>query len=644
MQMLQTHQNLAMVAGLVEEQLPKLLPELELVRDGHAYDHVRQQDDLLSRSIEQAGLKQSAPLELLHSYVNVRLGVRYEHLDKYGTLVMMTIDLRRTYACDGTAAEFLQRGAALSGIGVIDRADGRFLGIVRDASNSRLNVTGSRGDLTRRPDECRVSPAIGTFTKLLERSYSADDLDRWRAADKALEASTLSGQGHLQLLRELAASFAKLGTQTVVPGLTISFGPLITPPPVALRPIVYSFSSDETAIAEQPVRGVELHGPRDSGRFADRGLRIGFMFPDNRRLAVKKLASALFDGTDGYRGMLDIFRLPPLVESYYPVKPGPQPTERYLEVLASMRDEPDLVFVVVEEHDAESRDSPYGAVTAALAQRRIPAHHIRASKLEATGERTRFVLEDIGIAAYVKLGGSPWVLHAPSDASELVIGLGYTTPRGLEAKKRYRAIATAFSADGQFVGSAHSALRSKDEYADAVESVLGTVLGHIDSRNQHPRVAVHAWPLLTDNATAGIARRLVKNARALLTVRSDHPFRLFDDEAAACVPARGIVGDFGRIKKLLCVHGETLLDHERREHPSPLLIELADISTLDDLQALTEQLYQLTGMYGGAIHTLREPATLYYVRQIAKQLTRLDGSGRSHGMPSDTFETFPWFL
>lgn len=300
--------------------------------------------------------------------------------------------------------------------------------------------------------------------------------------------------------------------------------------------------------------------------------------------------------------------------------------------------------MVVEEQDAESRDPAYAAVMAALAQRGIPAHQLRTSKLETAGDRTRFVLEDIGIAAYVKLGGSPWVLDAPSEASDVVVGLGYTTPRGSEAKKRYRAIATAFTADGRFLGSAHSSLRSKDEHADAVESVLGTVMEAVGSRDAEVRVAVHAWPVLTEDTTSAVARALDKNARALLTVRSDHPFRLFDDDDAACVPARGTVADFGRLRTTLCVHGEALLDHERREHPSPLLIEISDVSTLNDLPALTEQLYQLTGMYGGAIHMLREPATLYYVRLIAKQLARLDSTRRSHGMPSDTFTAMPWFL
>lgn len=642
-QMLQTHENLALVAALLEEQLPKLLSQLELSRDGHAYDHVRRDDDLLARALERAGLKESGALELFHSYVNVRLSVRYEYLSGYGSLVLMPIDLHRTYTCDATAADFLQRGEDLTGIGIIDRADGRFLGIAREASDTRLVVNGSRGELTRHPNECRLSATSTTLAKLLERRWSPADIERWRAADKAVEASTLAGPGHLQLLRELASDFTKRGTQTVVPSLTMSFERLITPPPLMLPPILYSFSSEGDSHAAQPVAGIEQHGPRDAGRFTQPP-RVAFVFPEERRIAVKMLASALFDGTEGYSGMIDIFRLPPLNQSYHPVKRGTVATDHYLEVIKTLGDAPDLVFVIVEEEDAESRDPAYAAVMAALAQRRVPAHQVRTSKLETTGERTRFVLEDIGIAAYVKLGGSPWVLNSPSNASDLVIGLGYTTPRGSEAKKRYRAIATAFAADGRFLGSAYSSLRSKDEHADAVEFVLGTVVEAVSSREANARVAVHTWPVLTEDATSAVARALDKNGRALLTVRVDHPFRLFDDDEPACVPARGTVADFGRIRTMLSVHGEALLDHERREHPSPLLIEISDVSTLHDLRALTEQLYQLTGMYGGAMHMLREPATLYYARLIAKQLTRLDSMRRSHGMPSETFTTIPWFL
>jgi hypothetical protein len=147
-----------------------------------------------------------------------------------------------------------------------------------------------------------------------------------------------------------------------------------------------------------------------------------------------------------------------------------------------------------------------------------------------------------------------------------------------------------------------------------------------------------------NDVVADAIRRLHPSVSvAQLVVRTDHSFQLSDPLLPTRVPKRGSIVDFGRWKQLLCVHGDTLRDHERSELPSPHLIELDGASTEREIGPAVAQLYQLTGMYAGAIHTLREPVTLYYVRQLAKRIARLDGARLSVPPPGRLHEHL-WFL
>ena len=67
---------------------------------------------------------------------------------------------------------------------------------------------------------------------------------------------------------------------------------------------------------------------------------------------------------------------------------------------------------------------------------------------------TPYVLDNIALASYAKLGGIPFVMAAtPGLAHELVIGIGSATLRSsrLGRAERVVGITTVFSADGNYL-------------------------------------------------------------------------------------------------------------------------------------------------------------------------------------------------
>lgn len=693
-------QQLGLLARLLQQRLPDLLPQLELRRSRFKLERVRNVDDLIDAAMRRAELRRPAQLARLHKFHRTVFTVRREFMPGYGSFLALTVEFKREFEIDGTARDLIEQELNLRGAGVIAiDADEGWLGTVIGVEGGQLAVAGEHGRTLIDPERCRVDPSSAAFSLLFSQALSDRDRTRYDGAEWSLLAEQRSGEGYVARLGEVARYFNRLGSIKVTRDISFHFGEVLAasfrgrdPSAVALPPTEYCFSADRTAIDTMPFRGLDLHGPFDGRRFEKKEPRILVVCPQDAREDTDHFLRRFLEGMakDGKqrfaRGFTATYRLTRTIPKFVALdlpRPGSrQVGEKYLAALAEVFDPtrpPDLVLVVVRDEDAFiDEGNPYLAAKAYLLSQGIASQEIRVSKIRSSLGNLPYILEDIAVASYAKMGGCPWTLATSLPLTkEVIIGMSYTEfGSRFASRRRYMGIATVFTSDGTYVLAASSPRCTFDEYperlAGAVKEILARLVKEYGwGEGDIVRLVFHSTKPLTKRDMSTVAQVAVRELgakvqfeTAFVTILRDHPFKVVAPGARGrkglvelasggfgfaqvgqCVPDRGVVVDLGRTRRLVCVHGTVLTKREGEGIPQPLLVELHPESTYRDISAIARQVFQFTGLSWGSMKPVAEPVTIHYARLIAKMLGRLDGHPAWSDRVLDThLRTSRWFL
>ena len=310
----------------------------------------------------------------------------------------------------------------------------------------------------------------------------------------------------------------------------------------------------------------------------------------------------------------------------------------------------DLGLVEIEEqfHRLGGAANPYLVTKAEFLSHQIPVQEFEFETAEIPDNRLQYVLNNMGLATYAKLGGTPWLVqaHLPI-AHELVVGLGsaYVGEGRLGERERVVGITTVFSGDGRYCVSTVSKAVSFDGYeTELLESLRQTIARVSKSMNWQPkeyvRLVFHSFkPFKTVEEDA--VKKLVASLGdyhvdyAFLHVVEAHPFLLFDQsqhgerafegdgKKGAFAPERGRHLRLSPREGLIVLTGPRELKRASDGMPRPILLRLGQGSTFADLTYLTRQVNTF------ACHSWRSyfpaplPVTLMYSELIAGLLGKL---------------------
>jgi len=362
------------------------------------------------------------------------------------------------------------------------------------------------------------------------------------------------------------------------------------------------------------------------------------------------------------RGLLGIYRLTRLNTRFATVAlPASGPVgQRYIDVL---RDQlgteraPDIVLVVVRDQDAfVETDNPYWRAKAFLLAQGIPSQEVRLSVVRSRRSQLPYILENIAVAIYAKLGGSPWTIRPTLPLTkEVVIGMAHAQFGGRYSPlRRIMGVTTVFSSDGTYLLAVGSQRCEYEKYPEVLAASVRDTLTRLAkeqgwTRGDVVRLVFHAPKPLTGTEIATLAKVAVKTLgdgiqfeSAFLTIERDHPFKVVAPKekgremfverldgspgratVGECAPRRGLVVYLGRSKRLLCVNGPLLMKREGESIPRPLQITLHKDSTYSDMTALTRQVFHFTGLSWRSMLPVTEPVTIFYPHLIADKLMRL---------------------
>lgn len=392
-------------------------------------------------------------------------------------------------------------------------------------------------------------------------------------------------------------------------------------------------------------RGLARFGPYDSALFGRDRIRAVVLFPRGSEHERDVLTSGLQRGEAKFEGFERFFRVPlSFVEQGGIPFASEENLRRCLNDVASGPDPPDIVFVILRARHSQA----YVASKAQLLANGIPSQMVLVERLtEARGRQ--YVLENLALAGYAKVGGTPWTVAAPSPEEEVILGVS----RALDASKKYLVgYVVLFTRDGDFlfVSSSAPVVEWEDYIGGLSEMVRAAVEQFEKDRGTPSSVIVHfnknPGRREIDAITEGLRNAAKDIPFAIIHLNEFSNFRLFDSRHPSYVPPRGLKVNLGALEALILLDGLRNGIRRRVGVPRVLDVRMDRRSTISHggFPRLVQQVSDLAYVNWRGFNAAAIPITLNYSKLIARMLAEIGIEAWNEVVAEGRLRDKAWFL
>jgi len=633
------------------------------------------------------GPQQAGCVDWLHGFPQYSLSARALHVRQGPSLIGVQVDVHTRYEIDCTVEELLARGLNVVGRYVrIQRTSDGPVNVHRDVTTQRklagrvYDVSNGWLFLDDAPDVDKVQASEAWLEARLENiedCLQVAGLNDVGTILRQLRETTfhfMGAKGRLDRINEIASLLGSQKALILASDLSCTIGEALSPhrgtDVGAYRQFPKPYFVFDAARSKTDTwhnRGLQEHGPFDTESFATKHPRVAIVAPREYQGDVEVFLRKFRDGVPKSKvflqGFVRKYHLNACTFEFELFDPGARPAVDYREAcLRALRADlkPDMAFVIIEERHRQLHgdDDPYLVSKSTFMSQGVPVQEIEIETIQVPPRlenSIQYALDNIGLAAYAKLGGIPFVMAATSGlAHELVIGIGSATLRDgrLTGVERVVGITTVFSADGNYLLYNSSREVDFEDYPDELLSTLRVAVDQIRLRNAWQpgdsiRLIFHVFKPLKD-VEAQAVKRLVSGLAdqfkvefAFLHVSEDHDWLLFDKASLGVkdwaiadqhlrgrmkgeyVPERGYAVPLSKSEILLSVTGPSQLKSPLHGAPRPLVLHLHRESTFTSLEYLAGQLYRFTSLSWRTFLPGSQPVTILYSERIATLLGNL---------------------
>jgi hypothetical protein len=682
------YEGLSILAARSSEQLQDFLPQyVPLPGRKRGFQFVARNLELVS---EISGAWAGVPSLLKKLEIRPRFNCETRLAEIAGRPLgaILVVDISMRWQIHAELEELMTAGVELSGLYAVrkDFVPGKknLLGRIRRLHDGQIELSECYDGVgSIASSEARLEPTKQSFVRCVDSILKARRQDFWKAFD-VRQADYLSGDGFDECLQKLVSSMRKHKSIYIGPDIGVAVGARVQvnrgPSPASVN---YCFDAGKTKQHKYAWVGLNEHGPYDRESFPKRAPKLLLVCPAPAQSRVEQAAKKLRDGISGgpySKGFCRTFHLTSLTIDTCPVSVNQSSSSgvaseyvRAVEAKLQRGTDYDAALVVIDDQHSDLPDqaNPYLFTKAILLTNGIPVQEAKLSTMTKADDSLAWILQNISVALYAKLGGIPWTVNQDQTVNdEVVVGMGLVETSGsrFQSKQRVVGITTVFRGDGNYLLANVAKECPFEEYREQLRQTMVEVLREVKQRNgwragDSVRVVFHASKPLRDLEVDELMHECVSQAApeqvvqfAFMDVLQDHPFHIFDPDQkgkvgsgglkkGSMVPDRGTAFQLGRQTWLLSTNGISQIKRSTAPLPSPLLIHLHRKSTGCDLPYLTDQVLKFTSLTWRSTQPASEPVTIYYSTLIAHLLTRLKAvPGWSPNVLNTRLRASKWFL
>lgn len=654
----------------------------------------RSEDFLLRRAAEGIW----SPPEWLAHRVEYQIDTRFlnPHRDAPPRILLLC-KAKTGPLIEASCATLIKAGVPLKGRYVMKEVEGgdprlrpksNLLGQVQDVDDNHLLIrydSGRKAEVS--PDDVKLERRFSNYKDCI-RSLAGDAADTVLNRLVQLQARINGGRQQYKRVKSVLRVFREKDLE-LAQSVPLRIGPVIGPriendwlPDVnTFQKPVLVFDPGGNHTDKWNERGLRTYGPYDQSYFSPQRPQIAVICEEQEQGQVETFLRSLLNGistSGGNRspfkeGFVRRYALDKPELSIY-TTPDRRPESYRRACLKAVQDtterrqEWSLAIVQIRDgFDSLRGDAnPYLVAKSTFMKRQVPVQAVKLSTMTSPPYDLQYILNDISLASYAKMGGIPWVMEAnPGITHEIVMGLGRASfqesRRG--APERHVGVSTVFSGDGRYILDSRTSAASYDKYAavlkESLEGVIDTIRQEQNWRKGEPvRIVVHAFKKLKDveaDTLSTIIGRLEHDELeyAFVHFAERHPYTLFDLSQDApragtkgkFAPSRGTGIQLAFDRYLISLVGGRDVKQEWAGMPTPALLQLHSESNFRDLKYLGRQVYRFACHSWRGFSPSPQPITLLYADRIARLLRQLkDVSGWDPEAMLGRIGRTPWYL
>ncbi|WP_434131237.1 hypothetical protein KIAC18_002658 [Sporomusa sphaeroides] len=330
-----------------------------------------------------------------------------------------------------------------------------------------------------------------------------------------------------------------------------------------------------------------------------------------------------------------------------------------------------IIQVNDKQRDMPNNINPYYLAKAKFMANNIPVQEIRLETMKKPDSALVYILDNIALACYAKIGGTPWVI--PSNKSidrELIIGLGSAIIKKGRFKfdRRIVGITTVFNSDGRYIMSNKSAESDFSEYLYALLDNLRGLFKEIIkeqgwNKGENIRLVFHCFKpfrFVEINAIKQLMADIGKEYNilfAFLHISSYQPLFAIEksengvssygstNRKGKWMLPRGTGIKLDDYNYLLQITGATDIRTYNHGMARPIMMKLNRDSTFKDLDYIARQIYNFSSLSYRSFSHAPLPVTIWYSQLIAQLLGNMrDVQGWDSDVLIRNLRYSRWFL
>jgi argonaute-like protein implicated in RNA metabolism and viral defense len=399
-------------------------------------------------------------------------------------------------------------------------------------------------------------------------------------------------------------------------------------------------------------QGLRTYGPYDSQRLGKDKISAALICPSSLKSVSQIVKQGLIHGNDAFRGFHSMFRIPiEFIAERYATNETENDFRRELQAILNER--PDIVVFLTSTRNPNL----YSALKAESLGNGIPSQIITKEKFQAQ-DQIQWILENIALQIYAKIGGTPWTVMSSSSRNELVLGVSRALDR---QRNSVVGFVTLFTHDGdyQFLYSLSpkpTEWSKLDEYRDALANLIVEAFEEYTQQQGQPTsLVIHICK------RPGKYREIAAVEQALQTIGNDIPYalvhlnddsnyRLFDTSHQTYIPESGIKVNLSPRSALLLLDGRPpdAQSGIRRKPGVPRVLEVTmdhrSTMAIDRFPDVVQQVFEFARVNWRGFNAQAIPATLNYSYLVARLVAEIGAQNWNAIASAGVLRDKAWFL
>lgn len=406
-------------------------------------------------------------------------------------------------------------------------------------------------------------------------------------------------------------------------------------------------SAQRGALHASALAGMKRFGPYDQSLFPQRHLLCGLIYPANAQSMRDSFVNGFQNG-DGaaFPGFATLFRVQLVFDTTTEERLPGIGSEHELRRAATRLTgrNCDLVFVIGIPPD----NGMYRACKETLLLNGIPCQVLATNRFHLANQRP-WILSNLALASYAKVGGTPWVVADTHDRRELVMGIS----RAQDADERFVVgFVTLFNQDGDFLFlNSQTPVARWEDYVSSLESmVVDAYRDYTQAFGIPESLIVHFHKRPGEREIIAINHALqqlsVELPYAMVHLNEFSLFRMFDTRQNSYIPPSGVQVNLSRRRALLLLDGLENGHRNRRGVPNVWDISLDKRSTMsfEEFPRLVQQVHRFARVNWRGFNARSTPVTMNYSKLICNLVLEIGLDSWNGIAANGRLREKAWFL